>query len=106
MPALLQESDIDEMAEGWPELRVLFLTRDPNHPSDDTSTLAVEYGLGISILAHMTQKLRNLTNLGLFPDAQHFTDFKGNLDPAHRFEKVVVLQVGCSSISTNVASAV
>ncbi|KAG8933435.1 hypothetical protein FRC01_009269 [Tulasnella sp. 417] len=67
MPLLLQESDIDEMAEGWPELRVLLLTRDPNHPSDDTSNLAVKYGLDISARAHMAQKLRNLTNFGPFP---------------------------------------
>ncbi|KAG8933432.1 hypothetical protein FRC01_009266 [Tulasnella sp. 417] len=98
--------DIDEMAEGWPNLRVLLLTRDPNHPSDDTSNLAVEYGLDISILAHMAQKLRNLTNLRLFLDVQHFTDFGGNLDPVYQFEKMIVLDVGCSPISTNAVSAV
>ncbi|KAG8911945.1 hypothetical protein FRC01_005385 [Tulasnella sp. 417] len=106
MPLLLEESDIDAMAEGWPNLRVLLLTRDPNHPLDDTTNLAVEYGLDISILAHMAQKLRNLTNLGLFLDVQEFTDFEGNLDPAHQFEKMIVLDVGCSPISTNAVSAV
>ncbi|KIO23774.1 hypothetical protein M407DRAFT_26773 [Tulasnella calospora MUT 4182] len=103
MPLLLEESDVDEMAEKWPELKVLLLTRDPNHPPDN---LTSEYGLDLSILAHMAQKLRNLTNLGLFLDVERFTDFEGNLDPPHQFEKLIVLDVGCSPIPVHAVSPV
>ncbi|KAG8924040.1 hypothetical protein FRC00_005570 [Tulasnella sp. 408] len=103
LPLLLEASDVDEMAEGWPELKVLLLTRDPNHTSN---TLAFDYGLDVSILAHMAHKLRNLTNLGLFLDVEQFTDFEGNLDPPHQFEKLIVLDVGCSPIPVHAVSAV
>ncbi|KIO32085.1 hypothetical protein M407DRAFT_18903 [Tulasnella calospora MUT 4182] len=71
-----------QVIEFVPELKVLLLTRDPNRSSDN---LTSEYGLDISILAHMAQKLRNLTNLGLFLDVERFTDFEDNLDPPHQF---------------------
>ncbi|KIO32081.1 hypothetical protein M407DRAFT_18898 [Tulasnella calospora MUT 4182] len=75
---LLECNQVTE--RGWPELKVLLLTREPKQSSDN---LASEYGLDISILAHMAQKLRNLTNLGLFLDVERLTDFEGNLEPPH-----------------------
>ncbi|KAG8950574.1 hypothetical protein FRC04_007393 [Tulasnella sp. 424] len=103
MPLWLEEIHVDEIAEGWPELKVLLLTRDPNFPDGDISS---EQGLDISILAHMAQKLRNLTNLGLFLDVDHFTDFEGNLDPLHQFEKLIVLDLGLSSVPPHAVTAV
>ncbi|KIJ56787.1 hypothetical protein M422DRAFT_238387 [Sphaerobolus stellatus SS14] len=94
-PLQITESDIKELAKGWPTLETLHLCHDP-HITEDA---VYDGGLSPGCLNHFAEYCPNLKELGLFMNATRWSQNSDYPVPSKPFNRLQRLQVGVSRVT-------
>lgn len=85
-----------EMAAGWPKMKKLWFSADPDDPTDDM----VWTGSGITVIEDIARHLPQLTELGIYWNVENndLPEIDGSVALAPHFSGKLILRVGYSRL--------